>query len=84
MIGLTVLVPVRVVPPFIDVQVTVYPVIELPPLLAGGVNGTVAVVPDSVTVPIVGAPGTVAGTTLFDGSDAGPVPTEFVAATVHV
>jgi hypothetical protein len=37
----------------------VYEVIAIPPLLAGAVNATVAVVdPVGVAVPIVGAPGT--------------------------
>ena len=55
-----------------------------PPLLAGAVNVTVAVALPAEAVPIVGAPGTVAGVTLFEAPDAGPVPTGFVAATVHV
>jgi hypothetical protein len=33
---------------------------------------------------IAGAPGTVAGVTLFEGADASPVPTAFVAVTVKV
>src|SRR4051812_43747041 len=37
-----------------------------------------------VAMPIVGAPGTVAGVTAFDGADAGPVPEAFVAVTVKV
>jgi hypothetical protein len=36
----------------------VYEVIVEPPLEDGAVNGTVAVVPLTVAVPIVGAPGT--------------------------
>ena len=36
------------------------------------------------TGPIVGAPGTVAGVTLFDANDDAPFPTAFVARTVHV
>jgi hypothetical protein len=42
--------------------VAVYVVIVAPPSLAGAVNGTVAVVPETVAVPIVGAPGTIAAT----------------------
>ena len=37
-----------------------------------------------VAVPMVGAPGTVAGVTLLDAPDAAPVPTAFVAVTVKV
>jgi hypothetical protein len=37
-----------------------------------------------VAVPIVGAPGTVAGVTEFDAADAVLVPAEFVAVTVKV
>jgi hypothetical protein len=37
-----------------------------------------------VGAPIVGAFGTVAGTTAFDAALAAPVPTLFVARTVHV
>ena len=44
-------------------EVAVYVVIVAPPLLAGAVYVTVAVVaPVAVAVPIVGAPGTVAAT----------------------
>jgi hypothetical protein len=44
-------------------DVAVYNVIVAPPLLAGAVYATVAVVePVAVAVPIVGAPGTVAAT----------------------
>ncbi len=32
----------------------------------------------------MGAPGTIAGSKLFDAADAGPVPTAFVAVAVHV
>ena len=45
------------VPPA-GLDVAVYDVIEAPPLLAGAVNVTVAVVEDTtVAVPIIGAPG---------------------------
>ena len=73
-----------VAPPLLDTQVAVYPVTALPPLLDGPVNATAACVLPRVAVPIVGAPGSVAGTTAFDEADAEPVPTEFVAVTVHV
>jgi hypothetical protein len=47
---------VPVIPPGLDVAV--YDVIGEPPLLAGAVNETVAVVAEvAVAVPIVGAPG---------------------------
>ena len=35
-------------------------------------------------VPMVGASGTVSGTTAFDAAESGPVPTPLVAFTVHV
>jgi hypothetical protein len=65
-------------------EVAVYDVIAAPPLLAGGVKLTVACALPAVAVPMVGAPGTVAGVTLFEAADAGPVPTELVAVTVNV
>jgi hypothetical protein len=43
-------------------DVAVYVVIVAPPLLAGAVNGTDAVVNRTVAVPIVGAPGPTAAT----------------------
>ena len=46
----------------------------LPPLLPGAVNVTLACALPPVAVPIVGAPGTVAGVTLLDADDAAPVP----------
>ena len=58
--------------------------IALPPLLAGAVKVTDACALPAVAVPIVGAPGTLAGVTLFDAADAAPVPTAFVAVTVNV
>jgi len=59
-------------------------VIGKPPFDAGGANATPACVFPATAMTIVGAPGTVPGVTLFDGADAGPVPTAFVAATVKV
>jgi hypothetical protein len=53
-------------------------------LFAGGVNGTDAVAPLNVTVPIVGGPGTPVGTTLLDAAERALVPTAFVAVTLHV
>ena len=41
--------------------------------------------PDTLAaVPMVGAPGTVAGTTAAEAADAGPVPAALVAVTVKV
>jgi len=48
------------------------------------VKVTVALALPAAAVPIVGAPGTVAGVTLLDAAEADPVPTEFVAVTVKV
>ena len=79
-IGLAV--PVPVLPPVLEV--TVYNVIALPPFDAGAVKLTVACVLPLVAVPIVGAPGVVAGVTLLEAADAGPVPITFVAVTVNV
>ena len=79
-IGLAVPVPVN--PPGLDVAV--YLVIALPPLLDGVVKDTVACALPAVAVPMVGAPGTVDGVTLLDAADAVPVPTELVAVTVNV
>jgi hypothetical protein len=61
--------------------------IALPPSLAGAVKVTVACALPAVAVPMVGAPGAVAGAvgvTTFDGADGGPVPMLFVAVTVKV
>jgi len=73
--------PLTVMPPGEDV--TVYDVIGEPPPETGGVNVTVACEFPAVAVPIVGGPGTAAGVTLFEGADAGPVPTALVAVTVN-
>ena len=63
---------------------TVYEVMAEPPFDAGGVNATIArPLPAAVAV-MAGAPGTVAGVTLFEGADAGPVPRALVALTVNV
>src|SRR5207342_3876185 len=58
----------------------------LPPVFAGAVHRAVALTappatPD-VAVPMTGAPGTVAGVTLFDDADAALVPMALVAVTV--
>ena len=75
---------VTVAEPPAGLEVTVYEVIALPPFEAGGVHDTVADASPAVAVTAVGAPGTVAGVTLFDARDAGPVPTALVAVTVKV
>ena len=55
-----------------------------PPFDAGGTKRNVnCVLPGTVAL-IVGAPGTLAGVTLFEGADASPVPTALVAVTVKV
>ena len=53
-------------------------------MLAGALNVTVALALPAVALPIVGAPGTIAGVTLFDAADAEPVPMPFVAVTLNV
>ena len=76
-------VPVSAVP----TAVAVYEVIVAPPLEPGVVHATLTeVVPVIAAVPIVGAPGAVAGTgvTEFDAADATDVPRLFVAVTVNV
>ena len=65
-------------------QVAVYEVIGEPPLEAGGAKKTVACAFPAVAATDGGAPGTVAGVTLLEGADAGPVPTVLVAVTVKV
>jgi hypothetical protein len=71
-----------VIPPGEDVAV--YEVIVAPPLLAGAVNATVAVVdPVAVAVPIVGAPGTVAATAEVAFEFALTAPSGFVAVTTQ-
>ena len=58
--------------------------IAVPPLLAGAVNGTLAVVPLTVAVPMVGAPGTVVGVAELLALLAELVPAALVAVTVNV
>jgi len=73
---------VAVNPP--GLEVTVYEVIVLPPLEAGGVNTTLACPTPGVALFITGAPGNAAGLTARERAEAGPVPTAFVALTVKV
>ena len=51
---------------------------------AGAVQVTVAEALPLVAVPMVGAPGTVAGVTALDAAEAVPVPAPLMAATVKV
>jgi hypothetical protein len=69
-------------PPGLDV--TVYEVMLLPPLEAGGEKLTVARAFPAVALTLVGASGIAAGVTLFEETEAGPVPTAFDAFTVNV
>jgi len=65
-------------------EVTVYPVMAEPPSLTGTVHDTTAEALPAVADAAVGAPGTVAGVTAYEGADAGPVPEMLVAVTVKV
>jgi hypothetical protein len=65
-------------------EVTVYPVIADPPLLAGAENVTEACAFPFVAVPIVGALGTAEGVIEFEAALAGPSPLALVATTVKV
>jgi hypothetical protein len=77
-----------VVPPTVAVAPllarTVYDVIAAPPFEDGADHVTVADASPAVADTAVGAPGTVAGTTVFDGADAGPGPALLAAVTVNV
>jgi hypothetical protein len=75
--------PVNVEPP--GLRVTVYPVIAVPPINAGAVKGTDCVpTPVFVTVPIVGASGTVYVVILFEFVDDELLPAALVAYTEKV
>jgi len=74
--------PLAVIPAGDDV--TVYDVMGEPPFDTGAVNVTVACALPAAALPMVGAPGTAAGVTLFDGAEGGPTPTALVAVTVKV
>ncbi len=56
----------------------------LPPLSGGAAKVTVASVSPATATTLIGAPGTVAGVTLFDGNEGRPVPFALVARTVKV
>jgi len=66
-------------------EVTVYPVMADPPLLAGAVQDTTDwVLAFDVAVTPVGAPGVVAGMAAAEGAEAGPAPKVVEAVTVNV
>ena len=71
--------PARVVPPSLDAQVAVSPVIGSPPSPLF-VNDTVARPLPRIATPIVGASGTVAGVTVADGDEASLSPCALVAS----
>lgn len=73
--------PVAVLPS--GLEATVYEMIAKPPLDAGAAKLTVAAVLPATADPIVGAPGTAAGTTLLEAVEGDPVPTAFVAVTAN-
>ena len=80
-------VPVTVALAPAGLEVTVYEVMALPPLLAGALQETDAEALPAVAVTAVGAPGTVAGATgvtLLDASDGALLPTALLATTVKV
>ena len=74
---------VQVFPP--GVLDTVYPVIGLPPSVAGGVQVTFAFASPATAATFVGAPGsTGSGMAEFEDTDVGPVPTALVAFTLNL
>ena len=73
---------VHVLPP--GDEVTLYAVIAAPPVEGGACQDTVACALPPTAETVVGALGTVAGTTALDADDAVPVPTLFVATTLKV
>ena len=58
--------------------------IAKPPFEAGALNETVAWLLPGAALVMVGAPGTVAGVTVFDAVDGALVPTALVAVTVQL
>ena len=58
--------------------------ITLPPLLAGELKATLTLALAAITEVMVGAPGTVNGTTLLDGADGMPLTEALAAVTVQV
>jgi hypothetical protein len=69
----------------VGVPVTVYPVIDAPPVTDGAVHETTdwPFAPAVAETP-VGAPGTVEGTAAAEAVEAEPVPDAFVAVTLNV
>jgi hypothetical protein len=65
-------------------EVVVKSVIADPPLEAGGVKLTLAWPLPAVATPIVGAPGTETGITLFEAAEGAPGPCALVPVTVNV
>ena len=66
-------------------EVTVYPLMEAPPLEAGAVQDTTDwALAYEVPVTAVGAPGCVAGVAGAEAADAGPAPAALAAVTVNV
>jgi hypothetical protein len=78
----------EVAPPVLTVvpaeDVTVYPVIGLPPLDAGAAHVTTAVPSPAVAATETGAPGALGRTTGAEGAEAGLLPRAFFAVTVNV
>jgi len=74
--------PVAVNPP--GLEVTVYEVMALPPLLTGAEKVIVASPLPRVAVPMVGAPGTVDGVAIAEAVEEEPIPTSFTAETLKV
>jgi hypothetical protein len=65
-------------------DVTVYPVMVLPPVEAGALNATLTWALPAVATGLVGAPGTVTGVTDPDATEATELPAALVATTVNV
>jgi hypothetical protein len=65
-------------------EVTVKPVIALPPFDVGATKATLADELPAVATAPVGAPGTVAGVTAVEADEAAELPIAFVATTVKV
>ena len=76
------LAPVAVL--FSGEDVTVYPVMELPPVEFGAVNATLACALPAVATGLVGAPGTVNGVIAADAAEVTEFPAALVATTVKV
>ena len=65
-------------------EVTVYPVMTLPPVEVGAVKATLTCALPDVATGLVGAPGTVPGVTDPDADEATELPAALVATTVKV